>query len=120
MTLEICPNCKSDNLGDRWVKGRKLQQHCYDCGWKAEPRIPETIPVETTKEIWVNQFPGFCYTIFDKYGHVSAYSRSYKTKAEAETELRRDIECSNKNEDAKPHTGILWQDKIAVKGKLYK
>ena len=116
--LRKCPEC-GESLSDCWTVGRKLQQRC-DCGWKGEPRIPEIQVIEDTKTISVNQFSGYNYEIFDKYGHITTYSRSYYNKIEAEKEMKDDLVKHNKSTDMSPCTAILWPDKVIVKGKILK
>ncbi len=120
MKLENCPECESDDLGDHWVKGRKLQQYCHDCGWKGEPRIPEIEEIKTTKRVQVNQFHGFNYEIFDRYGCIMIHSQSYHTKKEAEVALKGDLQRNEKEEIGGPCTAILWPDVVTVNGEVYK
>jgi len=120
MKLENCPECESNDIGDQWVKGRKLQQYCHDCEWKGEPRIPEIKTIKTTKKVQVDQFPGFNYEIFDRYGHAMVYSRSYHTEKEAENVLKEKLRHYGEYHDAGPCTAILWPDVVTVKGKVYK
>ena len=120
MKFEKCPECKSDELGDRWAKGRKLQQHCWYCEWKDEPRIPETKVIKMTKRVQVNQFHGFNYEVFDRYGYVMVFSRSYGTEEKATIALKGDLERHGKEDSGGPCTAILWPDVVTVKGKIYK
>lgn len=120
MKLNECPNCGNKHLSDTWKPKRKLQQSCDECGWHGKIRIPETIEIKTTKEVIVNQFYGFCYEVFDKYGHIMTHSKSYHKKKEAESELLQEITRGEKDKDAGPYVGILWPDIVHVKGKVYK
>ena len=112
-----CPECGETLHSDCWTVGRKLQQRC-DCGWSGELRIPGIIPIEDTKTISVNQFSGFNYEIFDKYGHITTYSRSYDSKIEARKEMEDDLAKHNKHPDMAPCTAILWPDKVMVTGEV--
>jgi len=115
----FCPRCESKDLGDQWVgPGRKLRQHCNKCGWVGVPRTPEQKIVQTTKEIKVNQFYGFEYHLFDRYGHAMVYSRTYKDEKECELALREELERGRGKEDG-PYTGVLWPATTVVEGKLF-
>lgn len=117
----FCPRCDSRNLGDQWVgPGRKLQQHCEECGWRGVPRVPEQKVVQTTKEVKVNQFYGFEYHLFDCYGHAMVYSRTYNNEKEAELALREELKRGEKDKEAGPYTGVLWPATTVVEGKLFK
>jgi hypothetical protein len=113
-----CPRCGSDDLYDRWVSGRKLQRGCNDCPWKKPPRVPEIQPIKNTRFVWANQFSGFCYETYDKYGHTMSHSRSYDTKEKAREELIKELNRWNKNPDYAPCTGILWPDRVEVHGEV--
>ena len=118
MTLQECPECGSDDIHDHWVKGRKLQRGCDDCSWKEPPRTPEIQVIKTTKSISVNQFPGFCYEAYDRYGHIMCHSRSYDTKEEARKALIKDLTNANKNPGYAPCSGVLWPDEVEVVGEF--
>ena len=115
-----CPKCESTNIGDRWCKGRKLRYYCRECYWQDEPRIPETIPISTTKTVSVNQFYGFVYEIYDKYGHISTYSKTYQTEEEVKNAMLEDLNNCNKHEDYFPCTGIIWPKSVVVNGKVFR
>jgi len=117
--LRKCPDCGESLHSDCWTTGRKLQQRC-DCGWEGEPRTPEIIPIKDTKTISVNQFSGFNYEIFDKYGHITTCSRSYYDKKSALKAMKDDLTQHNKSLDMSPCTAILWPDRVIVKGEVYK
>jgi len=117
--LKSCPKCKG-YLGDTWVKGRKLQQYCHNCYWKGPIRIPERLEIKTTKTIRANQFCGFHYETFDKYGHIRTSSRSYDDKSEALEKLYRELEYSGNDKDGGPYTAILWPDTVTVVGEIFK
>jgi hypothetical protein len=120
MKLDVCPNCECDDLSDRWVAGRKLQQKCNDCGWKSESRIPETIPIRTSKIICINRFNGFEYEVFDRYGHIMIHSRSYSSRDEMIKNLEEDMKRSETDVNAGPYTAVIWNDVIEVQGEVYK
>ena len=116
-----CPDCgQSDGLSDIWRKGRKLQQKCYLCDWHGQLRIPEKIPIEDTKYVSGNQFGGFSYEVFDRYGHIMTSSRSYSTRKEAKDELKEALEKGRTDMDAGPYTGVLWPARVKIKGSVYK
>ena len=114
-----CPKCGSKDIGDRWVKGRKLSRYCYDCDWVGLPRVPELWKIKNTREIRVGQFPGFQYEIFDRYGHILVHSRFFDTKTEVKKALMKEMKLGKKDKDAGPYTGILWPSTVTVKGMVY-
>jgi hypothetical protein len=127
MKFGNCPECGCKDLGDRWVSGRKLQQYCHDghddnCHWVGTPRIPETIPITPYKDLRVDNFKGWDYIIYDKYGHVSTYSRSYVTEEEATKILEAELNREYPNDPAAPYTGVLFFTPHTVKleGKIFK
>ena len=125
MKLDKCPSCGS-RLGDRWCVGRKLQQYCLDsldndCTWKAQPRIPEQIPVTADKDLLVQNFSGWDYILYDKYGHVSTLSRSYGTEDEAATEMENALIRGESDMHAGPYVGVLFYTPptITIRGKMF-
>jgi hypothetical protein len=115
-----CPKCGSKDLYDRWTSGRKLERGCHDCSWKEPPRTPELQVIKNTKIVSANQFWGFCFEIYDRYGHITIASRSYATKEEAREELVKELSSENENPDYGPCTGILWPDRVEVVGEVVK
>lgn len=120
MKYKKCPQCGESYLGDRWERGRKLQQHCYECDWEGKPRTPEKQIISAVKTICANQFSGFHYEIFDKYGHAFISSRSFGSEEEARKALRKDLKRGKTNENAGPYTAVLWPATVKVKGKRIK
>jgi hypothetical protein len=121
LTKEIteCPNCGSDDLHNRWTSGRKLQRGCNSCSWKETPRVPETKEIKDTKFISVDQFYGFVYEIYDKYGYIIIYSKTYRTSKEAKEAIIEELAKLNKSPIYAPCTGILWPDKVEVSGEVF-
>lgn len=113
-----CPNCGSEYIYNRWVAGRKLQRGCEDCDWKEAPRIPEIQEIKSTRTVKANQFYGYCYEAFDKYGHIMTSSRSYNTEEEARTALRKELDTWNKDPDYAPCAGVLWPSEVQVIGEV--
>jgi hypothetical protein len=113
-----CPKCGSDDLYDIWVSGRKLQRGCRDCTWEDLPRVPEIQQIKNTRFVWANQYSGFCYETYDRYGYEMSFSRSYNTIEEAREALVNELAKWNKNPDYAPCTGILWPDKVEVVGEV--
>lgn len=99
-------------------------QYCgdEDCGWKAEPRIPERKPISKFVSVRVDGFYGWSYQTFDKYGHTACYSRTYESEAAALKELEDDLKRSSKDDTAGPYTGVLFFTPASVKveGKMFK
>jgi Zn ribbon nucleic-acid-binding protein len=120
MPTKICPQCQSKDLGDRWCSGRKLQHYCRDCGWEGNQRVPELKKIQTTKFVTVDQFNGFVYEVFDKYGHISTMSETFRSEAAAKKSLLEELENGlRKDNVAGPYTGVLWPAKVKVKGKKF-
>lgn len=116
--LEKCPVCNT-NLGKRLGKERRLYQYCKDeyCGWIGEEYIPEILFVKTKKIVAVSQFYGWHYEVYDKYGRIMIYSKSYQYFEEAEKDILRDIKHGREKDN--PCTGVLYQPTIEVEGKVY-
>jgi hypothetical protein len=126
MKLKKCPSCGS-SLGDRWCAGRKLQQYCLDsldndCTWKAQPRTPERRQITNTKDLRVDNFSGWDYIIYDKFGHESTMSRSYGTEGAARKEMEWALIRGESDVVAGPYTGVLFYTPPTVKltGKVFK
>jgi hypothetical protein len=117
--VKLCPQCGTDDISDCWAPGRMLQRRCNDCNWKEEPRVPEKVPVETTRKVAVTQFGGFTYEVFDRFGHIMVSSRSYGKKAEMVASLDREMERSEADSVAGPYTAVMWDDRVTVKGTVW-
>ena len=115
-----CPDCGETLRSDCWTAGRKLQQRCEKCGWKGEPRVPETREIKSTKEVMAGQFYGFHYQIFDKYGYYLTISRYYDTKEDATKKMNDDLARDNTQLDLAPCTAILWPNMVTVTGEVFK
>lgn len=118
-----CPECCSEDIGDRWCNGRMLQYYCRECGWHAEPRTPEKIPITNTCELRVDDFSGWHYIIYDKYGHVQTDSATYDTREEALKELEDDLTPKPGYVDpSAPLTAVLFNvpDHVTIKGTMFK
>jgi hypothetical protein len=116
--MTSCPKCGSDDLYNRWVSERKLQRGCHDCSWKEPPRTPELQVIKNTKLISANQFSGFCFEVYDRYGHIVIFSRSYSTAEKAREELIKELTTHNKHPEYAPCSGVLWPDKVMVIGEF--
>ena len=130
MKVKVCPKCGNSNLSERWAKGRMLEQYCYSydendekCYWVGEPFTPPKRPITNVVELRIDDFYGWHYQTFDKYGHVSTDSATYDTKAEALKELSDDITPREGYDDpAAPYTAVLVKvpSRVTVKGKMFK
>lgn len=122
--VKECPRCGSTSLGDRWCSERKLQQYCTEdeCEWRGQPRIPEKRRITNTKKLRVDDFYGWDYIIYDRYGHVSTISRSFDTEGDATKEMEADLKRGEVNTDAGPYTGVLFHtpSSVILKGKMFK
>jgi hypothetical protein len=97
-----------------------LQQRCNNCGWRGEPREPEQLAIRDTQTVNVGRFGGYEYTAYDKYGHVVVYSRSYKTREEAEKDIASELARSKNDKERGPYTVVLWPVTVVVKGEVFK
>lgn len=100
-----------------------LEYYCRECGWHAEPRTPEKIPITNTCELRVDDFSGWHYIIYDKYGHVQTDSATYDTREEALKELEDDLTPRVGYEDpSAPLTAVLFNvpDHVTIKGTMFK
>lgn len=114
--VKVCPQCGNDDLNDYWRNGRKLQQSCSECDWKGEERTPEKQRIVFTKKVMTGQFGGWHYEIYDQYGHVTTYSKTYSERSKALEELTKHIEQQEKSPNCGPCTAILWPPFVIVKG----
>jgi len=116
-----CPECGSDELDNKWSSGRKLQQCCQDCEWEGEPRPPERKKIPTSKKVDVDQFGGFNFEGYDKYGHIICFSRTYRNRKEAIKEINRELEAGKREgNDAGPYTIVLYPGHVIVEGEVFK
>lgn len=122
MKFDKCPKCgaSSTYLNDYWTKGRKLKQFCIECDWEGEPRVPETIPVESTKQVQVHKFFGWCYSVFDRYGHTLIVSKAHSSRECAVEALNKDLDIWNKNPDVGPCKAVLWPPSVSVEGQVFR
>ncbi len=116
---EYCPRCEEDNLHKVSARDRLEEWECYECGWRSEPFIPEILEIKDTKEVVVNQFGGYEYWLYDGYGHVCVYSRTYYTEEEAIKEATKEVKQNNKFKGG-PYTAIVWPKTVTAKGKIIK
>lgn len=128
MKFTKCPKCGSRQLGDRWVAGRKLQQYCYisnsdeACDWVAKARTPERRRVTNSKKLRVDNFPGWDYVVYDKFGHETTLSRTYSDEAAALSEMERELKRGETDVNAGPYTGVLFKTpaSVFITGKMFK
>lgn len=118
--LKKCPDCNSTDLGDRWSSGRMLQQHC-ECGWKGNPRVPERRKVSNLKYCHLDEFSGWDYIVYDRYGYPITYSETFSNRATALRELKEELIQSEFNRDFGPCTGVLFKtpDRIKIAGEVF-
>ena len=128
MKVKVCPKCGSTRLGERWCKGRMLEQYCGDfedigCSWKSEPYTPPKKHITNTTELPINDFHGWHYIVYDKYGYVAISSATYDTRAEAMVELTEDMTPkAGYNDPAAPYTAVLFivPANVTIKGTMFK
>jgi hypothetical protein len=135
MKVKVCPKCGSKNLGERWAMGRKLQQYChgvtsfgdYDedthCRWVGEPYTPPRKRITNTDTLRLDEFVGWHYIVYDKYGHTQTDSATHDTRAEAMEALIDDITPREGYDDpAAPYTAVLFNvpSNVTIKGTMYR
>lgn len=119
MKPKYCPKCKEDEVRKILTKGRKNIFECENCYWKSKPFIPKTRPIKHIKNVSPNNFYGYCYEVFDKYGQPCVFSRSYDTREDAIKEMMDDI-SKGIDKPYGPYTGVLWPKTVEVKGEVFK
>ena len=112
-----------------------LEQYCHgqtsfgdydgdeNCGWKGEPYTPPRKRITNTTELRIDDFYGWHYIVYDKYGHVQTDSATYDTREEAMEELTDDLTPKEGYIDpAAPLTAVLFKvpGRVTVKGKMFK
>ena len=119
--FKYCPECGGHNLGDRWCRGRKLQQYCHSCEWKSEIRTPEKKKITNQRDLRIDEFYGWSYILYDRYGHVTMYSATHNSEKKARKEMEGDMQRM-KSLDETPITGVLFFVPffVTIKGKMYK
>lgn len=122
MKPKECPTCGSEDIGDRWCAHRMLQYFCRECNWAAQTRTPSRRKITNIKSLLVDDFFGFNYVIYDKYGYESTISRTYNTEKTAQKEMEDDLLRGEKNDDAGPYTGVLFKtpSRVTIIGKMFK
>jgi hypothetical protein len=135
MKVKACPRCSCENLGERWAKGRQLEQYCrrrndgddWDapeyCGWVGKPYEPTKRRITNTTQLWIDDFPGWHYIVYDKYGHVQTDSATQHSKKIAMKELEISLKPKPGYDDpAAPLTAVLFfvPTHITIKGKMFK
>lgn len=109
-----CPKCGDDVFHQTWAKGRKLRYRCEVCHWLSEPFTPPQQEITAERKIIVSQFGGFEYTVYDEYGHVMVFSRTYDNRNKA-------IEALKENLKSRPDsTAVLWPETVIAKGEVFK
>lgn len=126
MKIKLCPKCGSSNLGERWSNGRKLVQYCHsdeDCYWVGEPYTPSKRRITNTTDLRIDNFSGWHYIVYDRFGHIQTDSATYHTKAEAVKEMEEDLTPrAGYNDPAAPYTAVLFNvpSRVTIKGKMFK
>lgn len=121
MKVKVCPTCGCNSLGERWCKGRKIEQYCNEeeCYWHGEPYTPSKRDVSRIKKVYVDQFCGHVFETFDKYGHPMLHSRTYDSERKALAELEKELIRGEKDDVAGPYTAVLWPKSVKVVGKKF-
>lgn len=128
MKVKTCPKCGFSSLGERWSRGRMLEQYCHDpeemgCHWVGEPYTPPKRRITNMDRLRIDEFAGWHYIVYDKYGHVQTDSATYGSRAEAEKEMAEDITPREGYDDpAAPYTAVLFNvpSSVVIKGEMFK
>ncbi len=124
MKVKVCPKCGSKGLGDRWCNHQKLQQYCHeeDCNWTGTPRTPDRRRITNMKALRVDDFFGWDYIIYDRFGHESTISQSFNTEQEAMKDMEEELKHGENNPDAGPYTGVLFKTpaRVVLYGKMFR
>jgi hypothetical protein len=122
MSAKSCPNC-SEPVKRVWCSGRKLQWRCTECSWKGKPQTPEKKKIPTHKTVRVDNFAGWQFESFDKYGHISTSSRVYPSEREMMVDIDRELAIGRKEDNpAGPYTILAFNvpGTVKIKGKVYR
>lgn len=128
MKVKACPKCGNTSLGERWCKGRKLEQYCNgpdgeDCYWVGEPYTPPRRRITRLDTLRIDEFYGWHYIVYDKYGHVQTDSATHDTRKEAMEALEEDLTPRPGYVDpAAPLTAVLFKvpSRVTIKGTMFK
>lgn len=97
-----------------------LTRFCYECGWEDTPRIPEKLPINIWRRVFVTRFRGFSYEIFDRYGQLMESSQYYNKEEEAVSMMKKTLKRGETDKDAGPYTALMFPDEVEVRGKVFK
>jgi len=134
MKLKSCPECGNDDLGERWTKNRMLEQYCHGrtsfgdygdeyCNWVGKPYTPPKRRITNTIKVGIDEFRGWQYIIYDKYGCVETHSATHNTQDQALKKIEEDLRpIAGFNNPADPRTAVLFNvpSSVNIKGKMYK
>lgn len=128
MKVKTCPKCGFSSLGERWSRGRMLEQYCHDpeemgCHWVGEPYTPPKRRITNKDTLRIDEFHGWHYIIYDKYGHVQTDSATYGSKSEALKEMEDDLKPKRDYVDpAAPLTAVLFfvPSSVTIEGTMFK
>lgn len=112
---ELCPECDSEDIGDRWAKERRLQYYCRECNWCESSRTPEQQPIEIIKTIPAQGY--WYYEAYDQYGHTYCYSAGYNDEEECYAEALEDIKKQSKDPDYGKCVAVIWPPTTTITGK---
>jgi hypothetical protein len=110
-----------------------LQQYCYHsdndyeednhCRWVGEPYTPPRKRITNTDTLRLDEFAGWHYLIYDKYGHLATDSATHSTREDAMEALIEDMTPKAGYDDpAAPYTAVLFNvpSHITIKGTMFK
>lgn len=126
MKVKCCPKCDATGLSEIWANGRKLMQRCNNsddgCYWRGEPYTPPKRRVIATKDLRIDDFSGWDYVVYDKYGHTMTLSQTFSGSTAAMKELERELVRGEKDENAGPYTGVLFKTpyRVVLKGTMFR
>jgi len=126
MKVKSCPKCGCTELGERWSNGRKLEQYCHNdedhCYWKGEPYTPPKRRITDTKELRIDDFYGWDYILYDRFGHVMTLSATESTEAKVMAELERELKRGENDKNGGPYTGVVFKtpSRVILKGRMFR
>ncbi len=120
--VTVCPACHCDDIRTVWAPKRKLQKECRadDCNWKGAPYAPPRKPVVPSRVVSTGR-GGWEYTLYDQYGHVAAFSRSYGSQTACHAAALRDIEQHSDGPVGHLYgecKAVVWPPTVRVQGTL--
>ena len=110
--IHLCPRCEN-LVSTKWVKGRKLFKNCSECGWKSDSYTPETIPIPTSRQVYVG---GWNYVVYDQYGWPCFLSAKFSSEEDCIASAKKYVEKTSFVGGKEKCTAVVWPPTITVTG----